>query len=145
MSTPSASKKVTVQFTRLAIKDDQDGWPDGAGDIYMRYWINNGDVNVVQGTLPGVQPDGEPLYWELNDGDATNDLGGPHARFVTNTSRITVQVQVWDADDFLSGDNDHLDKDLNATFLQSDNYGAGQHDWNTDDYRLTFVITSVDA
>jgi hypothetical protein len=146
MSSPSASKIVTVQFTRLEIKYDEDpGFIAGAGEIYMRYWINNGNVNVVQGTLPGVQPNGEPLTWELGDGDATNDLGGPHARFVTNTSQITVQVQVWDDDDTLTLADDQLSSDLNATFLQGDNYGAGQQAWDTNDYRLFYVITSVDA
>lgn len=145
MPSPSASKIVTVQFTSLKIKHDQDGWLEGAGEIYMRYWINNGDVNVVQSTLPGVQPNGEPLYWELDDNESTNDLGGPHARFMTNTSRITVQVQVWDEDDFFTGDNDRLASDLNATYYSDADYGAGEHVWDTGDYRLTYVITSVDA
>lgn len=145
MPPPPNFKEVTVQFTRLEVKDDQDGFFDGDGEIYFRYRILNGDVPVFEGTLPGVMPNGQPLTWSLGDGDATNDLGaGPHARFSTNTSSISIQVQVFEDDDFLTGDIDHLNGDLAVAFNRTENYGAGPHVHDTNDYKLFYTVTAVD-
>lgn len=144
-STSNTSKWVTVQFNKLKILHDQDGWFAGAGEIYMQYTISNGDTPVASGVLPGTQPNGEPNTWSINDGESVTNLGGPHARFLTNTSGIRIDVQVWEDDGFLTFNDDHLANYLGVYYSRSSNYGAGNRTFYAPDYELSYTITSVDA
>jgi hypothetical protein len=142
---PTGTKKlVTVTFTKLEVIHDQDGWLEGAGDIFIQYTVLNGDVHAGSGFLPGWDTDGTPVTVGVSDGQSWDPPQfGPHARFEANTSQIQVKAMVFDEDNFLTGDNDKLLQDLNRIFYSSANYGAGAQVHATNDYRLHYTITSV--
>jgi len=133
-----------VQFTKLEIIHDQDGWFDGAGKIFVSYKILNGNVLISHDTLPNMAPGDTPATVPLNDGQAWDDLKGPHTRFDTNAPQITVQASVFDEGSFFTEHDDKLRHDLDRTFYRNSNYGAGTHVHDTDDYRLHYTITTVD-
>ncbi len=120
------------------------GWRAQAKSTW-RYEISNGDTHVAKGILPGEQPNGEPTTRSVSDGEAVTGLGGPHARFLTNTSGINIDVQVWEDDGLLTFNDDHLTKDMEQYFARADNYGAGNRTFKAQDYELTYTITAVDA
>lgn len=120
---------LAMVFNSIRIDDDHDGWGRGAGDIYIKYNVNDG-LNHETGQL------GE---YSIDSGH-TQNLGVTVAVFDDVDTLISANVEVWD-NDWPDGD-DYLGS-LNVSFDAAHNFGIGDHNIDVGDFALNFSIVPV--
>lgn len=127
-----------VLFDTLNIKDDQDGFLSGDGDIYVNYTISNGDT-----AISGRWPSGDGTHG-LGDGD-TGHMGILAAALPlpANGNPLTITVKVMDEDTFSD------DEIGSETFTLGAEAGFGTekviHARDRDNYRLTISVVGAQS
>ena len=127
---PKLNDDRAVFFTNLLVRDDEDPWPRGNGEIYLNYDLHAGS-QTVSGRWP---PDGDSSF---DDGDSKdiNFFAGviPQAR-TGETSTVDLRVR---ESDFPDGDDD-LSSDASEPLPAS-----GAFTVDRDDYRLNGTVSSA--
>ena len=120
-----------VFFTNLLIRDDEDPWPRGEGEIYLHYDLHAGD-QTVSGRWPA---EGESSF---DDGDAKdiNFFAGVLPQALPGaTSTVDLRVR---ENDWPDGDDD-LSSDATEALPASGGFTVDR-----DDYRLNGDIATAD-
>lgn len=128
--------ELRVMFDTLHVKHDQDSWPAGDGDIYVKYTVSNGAF-----TAHGRWPAGDGNV-DMSDG-STRQMAILAAALPRPAAdgTLTITVEVWDEDGWLTGGDDELGTD--TFILGSDiGFGANQvvHQRDLSNHRLTISI-----
>ena len=129
----SADLKVLLDV--LNVKDDNDGFFTGAGDIYVNYTISNGS-QTVSGRWPSSGTR------SMNDHDTEHmSVLAASIPAPTGNNSLSVRLRVMDEDGFLAGADDLLGDDT-FTFPSSGNFGATAttHVRDRTDYRVTLSV-----
>jgi hypothetical protein len=125
-----------TMFDTLHIKQDQDPWPAGDGDIYMKYTVSNGAF-----TVHGRWPSGDGTVG-ISDGDTRQiaQLAAALARPAAGVP-LTVTIEVWDEDGWLTFGDDELGT-ATFTFDGNTDFGANQvvHQRDHSNFRLTASV-----
>jgi IgA peptidase M64 len=118
---PKLNADRAVVFTDLLIRDDEDPWPRGEGEIYLNYGLH-GSSQTVSGRWPA---DGESSF---DDGDSKN-LGylagviGPEESGQSSSVDLRVRESDWpDGDDDLSADATEGLPDLGSFTIDQADY-----------------------
>lgn len=129
------SADLRVLLDVLNVKDDQDGFFAGAGDIYVNYTISNGSQSVT-GRWPTSGTRG------MNDHDSAymSTLAATIPP-PTGSSSLTVRVRVMDEDSFFTGSDDLVGSDT-FVFNSAQEFGATAttHVRDRGNYRLTLSV-----
>lgn len=125
-----------VLMDTLNIKDDQDGFFAGDGDIYVNYSISNGDTVVT-----GRWPNGDGTVG-MSDGDTAQVaiLAGAIPLPVGNNA-LTISVTVMDEDSFLTFGDDEVGSET-FSLVADQGFGTTQviHPRDNTNYRLTVSV-----
>jgi hypothetical protein len=124
-----------VLLDTLNIKDDQDGFFTGDGDIYVEYTVSNGS-QAVSGRWPASGTTGmgdhDTSFVELLAGSLAVPAAG---------GSLSVRLRVMDEDGFLAGGDDLVGEDT-FTFASGDGFGATAttHVRDQSNYRITLSV-----
>jgi hypothetical protein len=129
------SADLRVLLDVLNVKDDQDGFFTGDGDIYVEYTVSNGSQSVT-GRWPASDThsmgDHDTAYMNV----LAASLPAPPA-----DGTLSIHLRVFDEDGFLADGDDQIGDDT-FTFSSADDFGATAttHVRDLSGYRITFSI-----
>lgn len=124
-----------VMLDYIHIKNDQDGWLAGAGDIYINY-----DLTAGSSTLSGRWPSSGDVGIDSGKGRELGTLAGVSALPDRGTN-ISLSIDVWDEDSWFTGGNDRVGSDT-FEFESSANFGLDKttHVFDRDNYRIVISV-----
>lgn len=131
---PSLSRSLAVTFRQLLVRDDQDGWLRGAGDIFFNYQLAAGG-SAASGRWPGADGD---VGFDSGDEKSLDDFFAGSISEPAAGGSGSIAVQVRDSD-WPDGD-DTLADDAVATFASP---APATFTIDQADYRLQGALTGA--
>ncbi len=127
--------ELRVLLDQLNIKDDQESFPAGDGDIFVEFTISNGSESVT-GRWPSSGTHG------MGDHDSAHmNVLAATLPVPSGSAPLSVRLRVVDEDGWLTGGNDEIGEDT-FTFTAGEDFGATAttHVRDQSGYRLTLSI-----
>ena len=130
-----AAADLRVLLDVLNVKDDQDGFFTGDGDIYVEYTVSNG-IQSVSGRWPASDTRSMGDHDTAHMNVLAASLPAPSAR-----GTLSIHIRVFDEDGFLADGDDQIGDDT-FTFSSADDFGATAttHVRDLSGYRITFSM-----
>jgi len=124
-----------VLLDDLNVKDDQDNFFAGSGDIYVEYTVSNGAQ-----TVSGRWPSSDTVGMDDHDTRAMKLLAAT-IPVPSPEGSLSVRLRVMDEDSWFTGGDDELGDDT-FTFGSAEDFGATvtTHVRDQSNYRITFTI-----
>lgn len=111
---------IASTFTDLLIRDDEDPWPRGEGEIYFHYTMHD-DVGTNSGRWPGG--DGESDFDDDEDKGLNNFFIGTLGNIGTTRLQVQMRESDWpDGDDDLADDADEIITSLGPFTIDKSDY-----------------------
>lgn len=111
---------IASTFTDLLIRDDEDPWPRGEGEIYFHYTMHD-DVGTNSGRWPGGE--GESDFDDDEDKGLNNFFIGTLGNIGTTRLQVQMRESDWpDGDDDLADDADEIITSLGPFTIDKSDY-----------------------